>query len=179
MKINDILTVNNFLNKKIWAGPSGEKINSRVSESLIEVAQDFFDGLKLEGVEIEDITFTGSLANYNYTKFSDIDLHLIVDFSKIDENYDLVREFFSAKTSNWNTKHKITIFGYEIEIYVQDLSEEHHSTGVFSLINDEWITQPNRIEPEIDEKMTKRKINLIYQSLLRSGIEYHIIILKL
>jgi hypothetical protein len=158
VKINNILTINDKLNKKIWSGPHGERINEKVSESLVDIAQDFFDGLKLEGVEIEDITFTGSLANYNFTKFSDIDLHLIVDFSKIDENYDLVREYFSAKTSNWNTKHKITIFGYEIEIYVQDLNEDHHSTGVFSLMNDEWIAQPNRIEPEIDEKMTKRKI---------------------
>jgi len=158
MKINDILTINDSLNKKIWPGPHGERIDPRVSESLIDVAQDFFDGLKLEGIVIEDITFTGSLANYNYTKFSDIDLHLIVDFSKIDENYDLVRNFFSAKTSSWNTKHLITIFGYEIEIYVQDLNEDHHSTGVFSIANDEWITQPDRIEPEIDEKMTRRKI---------------------
>ena len=159
MKIDDVLTINDSLNKKIWSGPRGENINEKVSESLIEIAQDFFDGLKLEDVEIGDITFTGSLANYNYTKFSDIDLHLIVDFSKIDENYDLVRNFFSAKTSNWNTKHKITIFGYEVEIYVQDSNEDHHSTGVFSLLNDEWIAQPNRIEPEVDEKMTKRKID--------------------
>ena len=158
MKINDILTINDTLKKEIWPGPNGEGINPEVSRNLIQVAQDFFDGLKLEGVIIDDITFTGSLANYNYTKFSDIDLHLLVDFSKVDENYDLVRNFFSAKTSNWNTKHKITIFGYEVEIYVQDSSEDHHSTGVFSLMNNEWIAQPNRIEPEIDEKMIKRKI---------------------
>jgi len=157
MKINDILTINDTLNKKIWYGYRGEGVNPEVSENLIAIAQDFFDGLKLEGAEIDDITFTGSLANYNYTKFSDIDLHLLVNFAKVDENYDLVREFFSAKTSNWNTKHKITIFGYEVEIYVQDSNEDHHSTGIFSLMNGEWIAQPSRVEPEVDESMVKRK----------------------
>ena len=86
MKINDILTINDTLNKKIWYGYRGEGVNPEVSENLIAIAQDFFDGLKLEGAEIDDITFTGSLANYNYTKFSDIDLHLLVNFAKVDEN---------------------------------------------------------------------------------------------
>jgi predicted nucleotidyltransferase len=158
MKIDDVLTINDSLNSKFWIGRHGEKQNSSVMSRLELVARDFFDDLDLEGVELEDITFTGSLANYNYTKYSDIDLHLLVDFSKIDENYDLVRNFFSAKTSNWNNKHNITVFGYEIEIYVQDISEDHHSTGVFSILKNQWIAQPNRIEPEIDEKMVKRKV---------------------
>ena len=83
MKINDILTINDTLKKEIWQGAHGEDINPEVSRNLIQVAQDFFDGLKLEGIVVDDITFTGSLANYNYTKFSDIDLHLLVDFSKV------------------------------------------------------------------------------------------------
>jgi hypothetical protein len=157
MKIDDILTINDRLNSKFWSGENGEGQNTSVLSRLKLVAQDFFDDLDLEA-ELEDITFTGSLANYNYTKYSDIDLHLLIDFSKIDENYDLVRNFFSAKTSNWNNKHNITVFGYEIEIYVQDINEDHHSTGVFSILNNQWIAQPNRIEPEIDEKMIKRKV---------------------
>ena len=158
MKIDDVLTINDRLNSKFWIGKHGEKQNSRAISRLELVARDFFDDLGLEGVELEDITFTGSLANYNYTKYSDIDLHLLVDFSKIDENYDLVRNFFSAKTSNWNNKHNIMVFGYEIEIYVQDINEDHHSTGVFSILNNQWIAQPSRVEPEIDEKMVKRKV---------------------
>ena len=159
MKIDDILTIHDRLNSKFWSGPHGVRPNSSVLDHLNAIAQDFFDKLGLDGADLEDITFTGSLANFNYTNFSDIDLHLLVDFSKIDENIELVREYFSAKTSNWNKKHNIKVFGHEVEIYVQDLNEDHHSTGVFSLMNNEWIAQPNRIEPEIDEQMTKRKIN--------------------
>ena len=64
----------------------------------------------------------------------------------------------TPSTSNWNKKHNITIFGYEIELYIQDSNEIHHSTGIYSVLNDSWITKPNRIEPEIDENMVKRKI---------------------
>ena len=45
MKIDDVLKINDSLNKKIWSGARGENINEKVSESLIEIAQDFFDGL--------------------------------------------------------------------------------------------------------------------------------------
>tara|TARA_B100000287_G_scaffold394952_1_gene409432 strand:+ start:11349 stop:12299 length:951 start_codon:yes stop_codon:yes gene_type:complete len=168
MKINNLLTINDNLNEKFWAGERGERLNSEVSWQLLLIARDFFNDLKLDDVKLEDVTFTGSLANYNYTKFSDVDLHLIVDFNKVDENKELVRNFFSAKTSNWNKKHNITVFGYEIEIYVQDMNEDHHSTGVFSIMNNEWIAQPNRIEPEIDEQMAKRKIKSIIDMIERT-----------
>jgi predicted nucleotidyltransferase len=152
---NDILSISDKLKSNIWIN---NKLSSPVRSKLIAVAKDFFDKLELEGSEIEDITFTGSLANYNYTKYSDIDLHLLVDFSKIDDNYDLVREFFSAKTTVWNNKHNITIFGFEIEIYIQDVSEKHHSTGVYSILNDEWLAKPFKVKPDVDTDSIKRKV---------------------
>ena len=156
MEIKDVLKINDTLEPKVW---SNNALNSKIREKLILIAEDFFGDLGFEGVEIQDITFTGSLANYNWTKYSDIDLHLIIDFSKIDENFDLVREFFSAKTSNWNKHHSITIFGYEVEIYVQDQSEEHHSTGVYSIKNNQWMTEPTRVEPDVNEKTVRAKID--------------------
>ena len=165
MKINDILTINDDLHEDFW---QNGRLNSEILERLKMVAQDFFNNLKLDGVELEDITLTGSLANYNYTKFSDIDLHLLIDFDNIDENKELVREFFNARTSNWNKKHNITIFGYEIEIYVQDEAEEHHSTGIYSLSNDEWIEEPSRTEPNINENMVKRKVKSFIDMIERT-----------
>tara|TARA_R110000824_G_scaffold295737_1_gene484022 strand:- start:2181 stop:3122 length:942 start_codon:yes stop_codon:yes gene_type:complete len=155
MNINGILTINNTLKSRFWGAGV---LDSNISSALIKVATDFFEDLSLEGADLDDITFTGSLANYNWTKFSDVDLHLLVDFSKIDENYDLVREFFSAKTSNWNKHHSITVFGHEIEIYVQDLTEKHHSSGVYSIKNNRWLTKPERIEPDINVPAIKNKI---------------------
>jgi hypothetical protein len=156
MKINKILTINDNLHPKFW---STGALDNQISNKMIEIATNFFDNLNLENIILEDLTFTGSLANYNWTSLSDIDLHLIVDFSKVNENHDLVREFFNAKTTLWNKTHKIFIKQHEIEIYVQDINEKHHSTGVFSLKNNKWLAQPLRIEPKIDTDMVKRKIN--------------------
>ena len=126
------------LSVDIW---DGDVLKSDVRDKLIAIAREWFEGLDLEGIEIDDITLTGSVANYNWTRFSDIDLHILVDFTKIDENYDLVREYFSAKTSLWNRKHEIIVNGFEVELYVQDLSEPHHSTGVYSILNNQWNTK--------------------------------------
>ena len=154
MKYDGVLTINTSLHPKFW---SGDVLKSDVMSKILRIAQDFFDDLELEGVDLEDITLTGSLANYNYTKFSDLDLHLLLDFAKVDENYELVREFFSAKSALWNKNHNIEIFDHDVELYVQDINEDHHSTGVFSIKNSKWIAQPLRVEPEVDAPMVKRK----------------------
>ena len=169
MKIGKVLTINDTLQPTIW---SDNKLNEQVSQKLMQIAEDFFEGLDLEGVEIDDITFTGSLANYNWTKYSDIDLHILVDFKKVDDNTDLVKEFFNAKTSLWNKMHEILVKNYEIEIYVQDTNEEHYSTGVYSIKNNEWIAEPARVEPKVNTDMVKRKIKSFIDQIERVEDEY-------
>ena len=169
MKIGKVLTINDTLQPTIW---SDNKLNEQVSQKLMQIAEDFFEGLDLEGVEIDDITFTGSLANYNWTKYSDIDLHILVDFEKVDDNTDLVKEFFNAKTSLWNKMHEILVKNYEIEIYVQDTNEEHYSTGVYSIKNNEWIAEPARVEPKVNTDMVKRKIKSFIDQIERVEDEY-------
>jgi|ETNvirnome_6_100_1030635.scaffolds.fasta_scaffold00437_9 predicted nucleotidyltransferase len=159
MKIDRILTINDTLEPQIW---QNNQLVESIKQNLVAIAVDFFDqlgfGENFEG-HIEDITFTGSVANFNWTKHSDIDLHLIVDFAKIDENYDLVREYFSAKTSSWNKMHEIKIFGYEVEIYVQDSNETHISSGIYSIMDNEWLVEPEKEVPEVDASMVMRKVN--------------------
>jgi predicted nucleotidyltransferase len=169
MKINGILQINDNLNSVLWRG---EKFSSAIRDKLLEIAEKFFNNLNLN-VDLSDITVTGSMVNYNWTKYSDIDLHLIVDFSEVDENKDLVREFFSAKTSNWNKNHNISFFGHEIEIYVQNLNEKHHSTGIYSLLREEWLVKPTRVEPKIDVQMVKRKADSFIDMIDRAEDLYY------
>ena len=143
----DSFKLQNSLNQKVWKFMD---LRSNIREKLMAIATNFFTGLGLPAEIIDDITFTGSLANYNWSRYSDIDLHILVDFTKVDENVKLVGEYFRAKTSIWNRKHNIKIRGYEVELYVQDSSEPHISTGVFSVKNDTWNVQPAKEEPEID-----------------------------
>lgn len=117
----------------IW---DDESINDDVKEHLLTIANDFIEQYDIQNVQ--DITITGSLANYNYTNFSDIDLHILVDSAPKThmEKYDLAK-------SQWNDRHEITISGHDVEIYVQDASEPHHSSGVFSLEDERWLTKPS------------------------------------
>jgi 8-oxo-dGTP pyrophosphatase MutT (NUDIX family) len=123
-----------------------EKLNNEIRNKLLEIAKDFIDGTPIEG-RIEDITFTGSLAGYNYSDSSDIDLHILVDFDKDDE---IIKDLMNALRINWNNSHDIRIMGHEVEIYVQDSNEKHYSSGVYSLSNDNWIQKPSKDSLEID-----------------------------
>jgi len=145
------------LEPNIW---DGETLNPTVREALLKIVDEFFKTLKVDA-EIEDIRFTGSLANYNYTENSDIDLHLVVDFLKVDENSLLVKNLFDSRRIIWNRKHAITVKGYEVEVYIENTGEKHVSTGIYSVSNDEWIVKPSRTTIEIDLKTPFKKANRI------------------
>ena len=106
---------------------------------------------------MEDVTLTGSLANYNWSKYSDIDLHIIMDFEALGEDVDLVKAFFDNVRMNWNNKHDIKIHGYEVEIYVESVAEEHIASGVYSVGRNTWIKEPDPLEVEIDHMTALKK----------------------
>lgn len=135
------------LEPNFW--PINKKLRPSIRKKLIEIAQDFYDSLEIDA-ELKDITFTGSLANYNWSPHSDIDLHLIVDYNDVNADQDLVKDYFNSKKSLWNRNHNIFIDGYEVAVYVQDDNEPHESTGVFSVMNNNWIVEPDRVEPTFD-----------------------------
>lgn len=119
-------------------------LKSDVRMKLLNIADDFIDYLDINWVKPSDIILTGSICNYNWSEYSDIDLHIVVDFSQVDENLKLLKEYFNSKKTNWNIDHDtILIYGYPVELYVQDVNEEHVSSGVYSLEKDEWIIEPD------------------------------------
>ena len=162
----DSFELNDELNPQIWM--SENKIRPEVAVKLVEIAKDFLKNIGLENVDYEDITFTGSLANFNWSKYSDVDLHVLINFSDLDENVELVREFFRAKSGLWNKDHDIKIRGFEVEIYGQDSTEPHISTGVYSLLKNEWIVKPTKEPTDINyqcvENKAERLMDMIDQS---------------
>jgi predicted nucleotidyltransferase len=150
------------LEPEVWVQ---NKIDPAIRENLVQIANDFIDGLDVN-VQIIDIRLTGSLANYNWSKYSDIDLHIVVKFSEMDENFDLVKGFFDGKRINWNHSHDIILKGYEVEIYVEDESEKHISTGIYSIMNDDWIIEPEKgLQFEIDEPNVQKKAASIMRQI--------------
>jgi hypothetical protein len=118
-------------------------IRDDIRKSLLKIADDFVDTLGIEFF-IHDIVLTGSLANYNWSNFSDVDLHIVIDFEDSKYGFDLLKEFFDAKERVWNKKHDVIIKGYDVELYVQDINQEHVSSGVYSVLNNKWVIKPER-----------------------------------
>ena len=134
--------IKKHLNPKFW---DDGHLDTRIRLKLLDIADDFFESLGVDWVEPEDVIITGSIANYNWNKkYSDIDLHILIDYEDVDERTDFVREYFTLKKNAWNEKHKnLKIFGFPVEVYVQDSNETHASSGVYSIDRDEWVTEPD------------------------------------
>lgn len=148
------------LNEKFWLN---NKLKPIVRKRLLKIADDFIDFLKVDIKKVEDILFLGSLANYNWSSYSDVDLHLLVDFKTINKDVELVRDYFDSKRNLWNNEHdNLKIFGLPIEIYVQDKNDENASVGVFSLEKNKWLTKPEVIDDkDFDKKKIKEKAAVI------------------
>ena len=160
--------INDELEPRIW---KDEKLRGFVSKKLVEIANDFVDGLPFN-VTVQDVRFTGSLANYHWSKYSDIDLHIVIDFEELDDNKELVKEMFDAKRLRWNEHHDIRIKGYEVELYVEDINEEHSSSGIYSVMDDEWINKPERLDTTIDLETAKKKASDIEQQIASVSAMY-------
>jgi hypothetical protein len=146
---SDLITVNRRLNPKLW---ENGKLNLEIADKLIEIAKAFEEFIGVE-LNVLDYTITGSNANYTWTEHSDLDLHLIV----AGEVGDNARELFNAKKALWAEQHNITIKGLPVECYVQGIEEKHHSTGVYSIAKNQWLVEPKKIKPEVDDAAVEAK----------------------
>ena len=164
---SELVTVNRRLNPKIW---NNNKLDLEVSAKLEEIAEAFVKFIGIE-LEVTDYTITGSNANYTWTEHSDLDLHIIVKGSVSAAE----RELYNAKKALWAEQHTITVKGLPVECYVQGEQEEHHSTGVFSIAKDQWLVEPKKIKPEVDDSAVERKkdsmIHDIETALLSKDLE--------
>lgn len=143
---------------EIWDGATGTpQMKKDVRKQLMEISDEFLEFLVIE-LDIADIIMTGSLSNYNWSDFSDIDLHVVLDFEDVGENESLIKEFFDSKRINWNTSHNITVKGFEVELYVQDEKESHFSSGVYSVLKDKWLVEPKPGGREPDEEKLVSKV---------------------
>ena len=149
----DSFKIKETLEPSIW--PRGE-LDPDIARRLKDIVDGFIENLDID-INIEDIRFTGSLANYNWSNYSDIDLHIVIDFSRFKSPSDIVKGFFDAKRALWNEMHDIKIHGYEVEIYVEDLNEAHVSSGVYSIPDNSWLAEPVQHEEEIDVATARKK----------------------
>lgn len=154
------------LNPKFW---ENESLKPEIRLRLLEIADDFIKTLEIKEKPI-DITITGSLSNYNWNgRFSDVDLHILYDFKKINKDTDFCRNYFNAMKKMWNSSHsKLKIYGFPVELSVQDVNESHISTGVYSLNKNEWSKKPGQIQnpkSDIDNDSIEGKLKDIVEEI--------------
>jgi hypothetical protein len=159
-KILDSFSIKETLNPKVWENcedPKKSILIPKVRKALLHISEEFIDDLG-DDIFVDDIYLMGSLANFNWSEYSDFDLHVIIDFERYGKQEELYKELFDLKKKLFNDKHNIKIFGYDVELYAQGLSDESHSDGVYSVMNDEWIHRPTKTHKNIDMSVLKTKI---------------------
>jgi|14BtaG_2_1085337.scaffolds.fasta_scaffold01024_5 predicted nucleotidyltransferase len=151
----------NALSPDIWETP--EQVKLKVKLKLKRIANAFLRDHNIDPDAVEDIYFTGSLAGFNYHPDSDIDLHIVVDFSKVSQDLDMVRDLFNSRRLVWNERHNITIFGHEVEIFIEDVNEvyDDEDRPVYSLEKDQWVNTPKRLDRDFDYDSAMKKAGMI------------------
>lgn len=158
IKFNDTLNPNLFDNFKL---------KDDVRKILIRIFDYFMTTIEKD-VIFDKVTITGSIVNYNYNKYSDIDLHIIIDKNDYtsEEDFNNIIELVATKAKLWNYEHdSIKLFNHNIEIYLQDSSEIHRSSGIYNLIANEWINKPKKQYKDIDKNYLTNKLNNIISKI--------------
>jgi len=168
--ILDSFKINKTLNPDVW---DEETIKPLIKKQLTKISVDFLKELDLEkDIKIKDILLVGSLANYNWSKYSDFDLHIVIDFSKFDEDEDFIQKFFDLQKNSYNLKHDITIKDYPVELYVQDVKVKLYSSAVYSIKFDKWVIKPEKVNFKLDKKLIKSKIAILFDKLKNIEKDY-------
>jgi len=127
------------LNPKLWSKRGWLKDD--VHEKLLTQADGFIAFCEIPENQVKDVVITGGNVNYNYTKFSDVDVHVLVDMKGLDSE-----ELYDKKVA-WKNEHDDVVEGYPVEMYAGDASEEHpKGQGFFSIKNSRWVEYPNHMD---------------------------------
>lgn len=151
------LRYHNNLNPKFWVG---EAIKPEVREALLRIAKEWAVFANIPLHAIQDVILVGGNANYNYTKYSDLDLHLLVRKEEIANCPELIDDYLQDKKQLWALTHNIQIYDHDVELYAQDLSAATPSgQGVFSLQNSLWLIRPVYQEVNLSDPTITAKVN--------------------
>lgn len=166
-KIIDSFIQKEELNPKFW---KDDKLNPKVREKLMKIAEEFIDFLEVP-IVVEDIIFIGSLTNYGWSEYSDIDLHISCDYDQFPKDLrKLYEELFLVKKTIFNLNHDIKIFGYDVELYVEDSNVGNYSNGAYSILHDSWNIKPEKENKKLDKELLEKKINY-WSSLIDTVID--------
>jgi predicted DNA-binding antitoxin AbrB/MazE fold protein len=151
------------LNPDFW--DEDQNLDPEVRTHLLRIGSEFVKKVNLHPRLIKDVILTGSSANFNWSSASDVDLHLIVDYSTLPNAEDF-ESLFDDEKKLWNLEHSdITIHGFPVEIYLQIYGQPLYASGVFSLLKNKWLKEPTKEKIVIDNDALKKKTKMLKQRI--------------
>jgi len=154
----------NELNPLLW---QGEELRPEVKMALLKIAKDFVEYVEVP-FEVKDLVLTGSQLGYYYTKHSDLDLHIIVDFDTVNCDREAA-ELFDTKRLLYKKQYDISIHGVPVEVYIED-SNFPAVSATYSLGKGGWKVKPNSQPEEIDSAEIIR-MSKIWSTVIGKAIE--------
>lgn len=167
LRLCETLTIDEFLSKHLgegWNGPSlaeslekhdtlnqaiwdGDNLKEDVKGAIREIVQKYVEDSEILCMnDIIDIELLGSNASYNYTQYSDLDIHLVVNMEALSSDPTLVQIACNAEKALFNKAYSFMVKGVEVELYVEDVKAATASNGIYSITKDEWIKKPEPID---------------------------------
>ena len=154
--------IHNSLNQNIWN--EDKTLKPEVRKKLLQIVTEFYKYLNIK-ISIKHIRLIGSMANYNWSSKSDIDLHLFFDFKDLHSDYDFAYDFFNTKKDLWNLNHNITIKGFTVELYCNSTEDSYFSSGVFNLWENKWENEPTKENFKVDTVSLQIKTSAIINAI--------------
>jgi len=147
--IKEQIEKHDTLNPKIWNRDNS--LREEVHESILKIVDKFKSSLQIP-LNIVDIHIVGSNASYNYTKYSDLDIHLIANFDDYNASKEILQALYDSEKADFNRSFEISIHGISVEIYVEDIHSTTLSNGIYSIYDNRWIKTPKKLEdiPDVD-----------------------------
>lgn len=152
--------IHDVLNPKLW---QDNQLLPEVRQKIVDIVANFEEYVEIP-IHIVDIVIVGSNASYNYTQYSDLDVHVIVNPEMVTEiPEDIQTLIYNMKKSSFNKEFDIKIKGIPVELYVEDMGSSVVSNGIYSVCDDRWVKEPKQnssitkhnIEKELEEWISK------------------------
>ena len=166
MILTENFEVHNILNPKLW--DENNRLLDDVKVKIFEIVEHFCSTCDVP-ISIADIHLVGSNCSYNYTEYSDLDVHIVCNFELISPQKELLQVLYNALKAKFNAEYDIKVRGIDVEIYVEDIKSTVTSNGIYSMMRDCWVKFPKKLDdiPQVNierecsvwEKRLKRIID--------------------
>ena len=158
--LTEAIEKHDTLNTKLFT--KDEVLKDRVRDKMLEIVDTFLADLKEQDVKIkvDDILMIGSNASYNYTKDSDIDLHILANSKAVEYDPDICNALYGAYRTLFNKQLDIKLFDIPLEIFVELEDSPRVSNGVYSVKKNKWIKKPVHEDiPDYDKEALAKLVD--------------------